>query len=205
MKNKVLGPFYVSTSAGCKRQVFVLSVLGDLAFGGVRIGSLLCEVFAWDPRCVGNAGTGGRGWESSAGKVRGGWMLVTWGRNLFLSPLKRAVCLGQCSIGFWSGWAGQEVMTGCTRKLGSSGHSRDIKKSQWKCRDLYRSNFPNVWNLSALTPIVMDTIFWGVAMSFILWCLLLSLQVQDLWQEWFALTHIFMGPGNGPLCFMGNK
>lgn len=142
MKNKVLGPFYVSTSAGCKRQVFVLSVLGDLAFGGVRIGSLLCEVFAWDPRCVGNAGTGRRGRESSAGKVRGGWMLVTWGRNLFLSPLKRAVCLGQCSIGFWSGRAGQEVMTGCTGKLGSSDHSRDIKKVSESSETFTAQTFP---------------------------------------------------------------
>lgn len=56
-----------------------------------------------DLGCVGIAGIVEKRGESSAGKVRGGWMLVTWGRSLFLSPLKRAVCLGQCSIDFWSG------------------------------------------------------------------------------------------------------
>jgi len=102
MKNKVLDPFYVSTSAGCKPQ----RVLEGLAFRGVRIGSLLCEVFACGLGLrgkLGNAGIVGKRGESSAGKVRGGWMLVTWGRSLFLSPLKGVVCLGQHNIDFWSG------------------------------------------------------------------------------------------------------
>lgn len=155
--------------------------------------------------CVGNAGIVEKRGESSAGKVRGGWILFTWGRSLFLISLKRAVCLGQSSIDFWSGWGGQEVITGCTWKLESSDHFRDIKKGQWKSRGLCCSNYRTLWNLPDLTHRVMDPIFWDVDMPFTLWCLLLSPQVQDLWWGWFALTQIFMGPGNALLSFMGNE
>lgn len=160
--------------------MFVLSVLEGLACRGVRIGSLLCEVFACGFALrgkLGNAGIVEKRGESSAGKVRGGWILFTWGRSLFLIPFKRAVCLGQRSIDFWSGWGRQEVITGCTRKLESSDHFRDIKKGQWKSGGLFCPNYPTLWNLPALALMV---IFWGVGVPFILWCLLLSPQVQDL-------------------------
>lgn len=95
-----------------------------------------------DLRCVGNAGIVEKRGESSAGKVRGGWILFTWGRSLFLIPFKRAVCLGQYSIDFWSGGGGWEVITGCTWKLESSHHFMDKKTGQWKSSGLCCSKYP---------------------------------------------------------------
>lgn len=128
--------------------------------------------------CVGNAGIVEKRGESSAGKVRGGWILFTWGRSLFPIRLKRAVCLGQHSTDFWSGWGGQEVITGCTWTLESPDNFRDTTKSQWKSWGHSCSNYPTLWNLPALTHMVMDPFFWGVGTPFVSWCLLLGPQVQ---------------------------
>lgn len=71
-----ISAFQQAQDANC--SAFVLRVLGDLAFRGVRIGSLLREGFQCGFALCGKCWHSGekRG-GSSAGKVGGGWMLFT--------------------------------------------------------------------------------------------------------------------------------
>lgn len=108
---------------------FVLRVQEGLAFAGVRTGSLLCETFTCGFVLCGKCWQSGKERGSSAGKVRGGWILFTWGTSLFLIPLERVVCLGQDSTDFWKGWGGQEVITGFIWKLGAQDNFRHFLKN----------------------------------------------------------------------------
>lgn len=102
---------------------------------------------------MGSAGIVEKRGDSFAGKVRGSWILFTWGRSLFPVPLKRVVFLGQhVTLTFGVVEEGRKSLLDVHESWRAQIILEMDKKGQCKSRGLCCSDYPKLSHVWLWSP-----------------------------------------------------